>query len=140
MSDEVRPINRTGILLVSHGESGKAMLDAAERIVGGLDTRIVTVPYAEPRLTTERRLEETCSELDADEFLFLVDLEGSTPFNICCRRCGGSSVVLTGVNMPMLFKLSTVDRSHSAIEIAEELQKTGQKSIHIRPGTGTREP
>jgi mannose/fructose-specific phosphotransferase system component IIA len=132
-------MSRTGIIIVSHGDSGLFMLEAAEKIVGALDARIVTVPFAEPREKTEARLEAACADLSADEFLFLVDLEGSTPFNLCCRRCGGSSVVLTGVNMPMLFKLSTVDRDHSAIEIAEELQMTGQKSIHIRPGTGTRE-
>jgi mannose/fructose-specific phosphotransferase system component IIA len=130
---------KTGIILVSHGDSGLFMLEAAEKMVGKLDARIVAVPFAEPREQTEKRLEGACGDLDVDEFLFLVDLEGSTPFNLCCRRCGGSSVVLTGVNMPMLFKLSTVDRNKSAIEIAEELRQTGQKSIHIRPGAGTRE-
>jgi mannose/fructose-specific phosphotransferase system component IIA len=130
---------KTGIIIVSHGDSGLFMLEAAEKMVGELDARIVAVPFAEPRELTEKRLEDACEGLDVEEFLFLVDLEGSTPFNLCCRRCGGSSVVLTGVNMPMLFKLSTVDRNKSAIEIAEELRQTGQKSIHIRPGAGTRE-
>ncbi len=136
-------MSRTGILLVSHGDSAIAMLDTAEKIVGPLRTRAVTVPFGEAREETERRLEVACGELGTRDILFLVDLEGSTPFNLCCRRCGGQSVVLSGVNMPMLFKLATVDRNRPAAEIADELCATGRKSIHIRPGdgsTGTREP
>ncbi len=126
--------HRTGIVIVSHGDSGILMVETAEKMLGRLDARIVAVPFAEPHQLTEQRIEVACNDLDSDEILFLVDLEGSTPFNLCCRRCGGASAVLSGVNMPMLFKLATVDRNRSAIDLAEELRDTGQKSIHIQPG------
>ena len=132
---------RTGIVIVSHGDSALFMLEAAEKIVGELDARIVTVPFGEAREITAKRMEAVCAGLgDCEELLYLVDLEGSTPFNVCSKRLG-KSVVLSGVNMPMLFKLATADRNRSAIELAEELKVTGQKSIHIRPGgsTGGRE-
>ena len=51
-------------------------------------------------------------DLHADEVLFLTDLEGSTPYNLCCKRCGGKSVVLSGMNLPMLMKLATANREH----------------------------
>jgi len=96
----------------------------------------VAVSVGEAREKMETRIEETVATLEsADDVLFLVDLEGSTPFNLCCRKCGGSSVVLTGMNLPMLFKLATADRTHGAVALAEELRATGLKSIHIRPGT-----
>jgi len=53
------------------------------------------------------------------EVLFLTDLEGSTPYNLCCKRCEGKSVVLSGMNLPMLFKLATADRKHGALPLAE---------------------
>ena len=124
----------TGVVVVTHGEAAISMVEAAERVVGRLDVATVTVGINEPRLAIEDRLEHAVESLAADEVLFLVDLEGSTPFNLCCRRCGGTSLVLTGMNLPMLFKLATADRTQGAAVLAEELRATGMKSIHIRAG------
>ncbi len=124
---------RVGVVVVSHGESGFSMVEAVEKMVGTLDTRIVTVPVGESREVTTTRVQKVCADLGTDETLFLVDLEGSTPFNVCCGS-RGKCVILSGVNMPMLFKLATCSREQTAIELAEELQRTGQKSIHIRAG------
>jgi mannose/fructose-specific phosphotransferase system component IIA len=126
----------TGVVVVSHGDAGLKMVEAAERVVGPLDVRTVAVGIGEARIETERRIEAACDGLMSDEILFLVDLEGSTPYNLCCRKCKGESVVLSGVNLPMLFKLATADRGHGALGLAEELQATGRKSIHIRTGQG----
>jgi mannose/fructose-specific phosphotransferase system component IIA len=110
------------------------MVETVERVVGKLGVATVAVPVGEPANDTEDRLEHAVDALDTDEVLFLVDLEGSTPFNLCCRRCGGNSVVLTGMNLPMLFKLATADRKSGAIALAEELRATALKSIHVRAG------
>jgi mannose/fructose-specific phosphotransferase system component IIA len=122
---------RTGIVIVSHGESGQAMLDVAQIYAGALETKIVTVPIGEVRELTAQRIEAACAAMATDEVLFLVDLEGATPFNVCQKRVG-TAVILSGINLPMLFKLATVDRDRGALELAEELKATGQKSIHIR--------
>ncbi len=124
---------RTGVVVVSHGESGMAMVQTAEKMVGSLGASIVTVPVGESRDTTKSHIEAACDALGCEETLFLVDLEGSTPFNLCSKR-HGHTVVLTGVNLPMLFKLATVDRDRHAAELAQELAATGQKSIHICTG------
>jgi len=137
MTSHMTSKTRTGIVVVTHGEAGVDMVEAAERMVGKLiDVCTVAVSTGEPRADVERRIEEVVSTLTADDLLFLVDLEGSTPFNLCCKKCGGTSVVLTGVNLPMLFKLATADRAAGAVALAEELRATGLKSIHIRPGGG----
>jgi mannose/fructose-specific phosphotransferase system component IIA len=127
-------MSNTGIVVITHGDAAVSMVEAAERVVGNLGVQTVTVSVGEPRLETESRIEKAVVELGVDEVLFLVDLEGSTPFNLCCKKCGGQSVVLTGMNLPMLFKLATVDRHLSAVALAEELRATGLKSIHVRSG------
>jgi mannose/fructose-specific phosphotransferase system component IIA len=131
-------MSKTGIVVVTHGDAALDMVDAAERMVGRLDVSTVAVRPNEARLETESRLEAAVEALATDDILFLVDLEGSTPFNVCCRKCGGTSVVLSGMNLPMLFKLATADRAHGAVALAEELKATGVKSIHIRMGTHPR--
>jgi mannose/fructose-specific phosphotransferase system component IIA len=126
---------RASVVVVSHGNAGVSMVEAAERVIGKLDIRTVTVEAGESRAQTEHRIEDACAGL-AEEVLFLVDLEGSTPYNLCCRQCRGTSVVLSGVNLPMLFKLATANRDQGALGLAEELRATGLKSIHIRSGAG----
>ena len=125
---------KTGVVVVTHGDAAIDMVSAAERMVGKLDVQVIAVQVGEAGDLIERRLEQACDKLHAEEYLFLVDLEGSTPYNLCCRRCGATSVVLTGMNMPMLFKLATADRLHGAVLLAEELKATAVKSIHIRSG------
>jgi mannose/fructose-specific phosphotransferase system component IIA len=124
-------MTKTAIVVVTHGSSGADMVDAAERMVGSLDVATVAVPIGEPKTRTQERIEQAVRESHAEEVLFLVDLEGSTPY-LCCRTCGGRSVVLTGMNMPMLFKLATANRTQGATALAEELLATAVKSIHIR--------
>ncbi len=127
-------MSETGVVIITHGDAADSLVAAAERVVGSLNVRTIAVRIGEPRGETESNIESVVRELDRDEVLFLTDLEGSTPYNLCCKRCGGKSVVLSGMNLPMLFKLATADRRHGALPLAEELRATGLKSIHIRTG------
>lgn len=129
-------LSTTGVVIISHGEVAEAMVEAAERVVGQLAVRTITVPIGESRTDTELHIARVVEQIDAQEVLFLTDLEGATPFNLCCRGCGRQSVVLSGMNLPMLFKLATVDRQKDALSLAEELRNTAMKSIHIRTATG----
>lgn len=131
-------MSTAGVIVISHGNAAEDMVDAVERVVGKLDVRTISVRIGEPRSETESRLEKVVDDLHADEVLFLTDLEGSTPYNLCCKRCGGKSVVLSGMNLPMLMKLATANREHGALTLAEELRATGLKSIHIRTAMGTK--
>jgi mannose/fructose-specific phosphotransferase system component IIA len=132
-------VSVTGVVIITHGNAASCMVDAAERVVGTLNVRTIAVRIGEPRAETETHIESVVGELDTDEVLFLTDLEGSTPYNLCCKKCGGTSVVLSGMNLPMLFKLATADRQHGALTLAEELRATGMKSIHIRTAAGLKE-
>lgn len=126
---------KTGVVVVTHGDAGAAMIAAAEEKVGHLaGIAAIGVHLGETAAHVQARIEDTVDHLHVDEVVFLVDLGGSTPFNVCCRTCCGRSVVVSGVNLPMLFKLSTVDRGQSARLLAEELVATGTKSIGIREG------
>ena len=124
------------VIVITHGKAAEDMVDAVERVVGKLDVRTINVQIGEPRAETESQIERVVDDLRADEVLFLTDLEGSTPYNLCCKRCGGKSVVLSGMNLPMLMNLATANRADGALHLAEELRATGLKSIHIRTASG----
>ncbi len=131
-------MSRAEVIVITHGNAAEDMVDAVERVVGKLNVRTINVRIGEPRAETESQIERVVDELHAEEVLFMTDLEGSTPYNLCCKRCGGKSVVLSGMNLPMLMKLATANRADGALPLAEELRATGLKSIHIRTANGTK--
>lgn len=126
----------TPVVIVTHGQAGADMLDAARRFLG-MDLPNVVPVGVEPeddRRTVDSKIGEAVARLGlqtCEDVLFLVDLVGSTPAQLCCSRCDGrSGHVVTGVNLPMLVKLGTADRNHGAERLGGELVVTGTKSIH----------
>ena len=127
----------TGVVVVTHGVAGAAMIEVAERLTGFLPrVEAVTVVPGEPPDALEERLSAAVASLGGGGeggVLFLVDLGGSTPANLCERAGGPSQVaVLTGLNLPMLLKLATADRAGGVRALADELCRTGVKSIAVR--------
>ena len=53
------------------------------------------------------------------------------PARLCCGKCGDKGHVVTGLNMPMLVKLATADRSTGPAALGSALVLTGTKSIHV---------
>lgn len=98
-----------GILLVTHGEIGSALLDATIDILGvcPLSASALSAPAGcDPeRILTEAR--SAILELDSgDGVLVLTDLYGSTPSNIACKLHHDKGVrVVSGVNLPMLVRI-----------------------------------
>jgi mannose/fructose-specific phosphotransferase system component IIA len=123
-----------GILLVAHGDYGTRMVDAAESIVGPLQIKVVTVcPEAEPR-DVRRSVEVGIEQQDRGAgVLVLTDLCGSTPANVCQAVVAerADCEVLSGLNLPMLIKLSTCDRTVGAGRLAQELMTTSRRSIVV---------
>jgi mannose/fructose-specific phosphotransferase system component IIA len=126
----------TGVILITHGGAGAAMLKAVSEKIGVelRDIATIEVALGDTATSVQERIEAAVASLHSEETLFLTDLGGATPFNLCCKKCNGRSAVVTGVNLPMLFKLTTADRSAGARHLAEELVATGTKSILVREG------
>jgi len=127
---------RTAVVIVTHGRAGADMVDAAEKFLHMELPQVATVGVApEDDLgSVDQKISQAVAGLGfvtCEDVLFLVDLVGSTPAKLCCRKCDGKSGhVVTGLNMPMLLKLATADRNGSPEELGNELVKTGTKSIH----------
>jgi mannose/fructose-specific phosphotransferase system component IIA len=64
----------------------------------------------------------------------MVDVYGSTPFHVAMSMLDGTGAgeVLCGVNLPMLLKLATIDRTRlSPEEMAQQLCDCGRRAIRI---------
>ena len=130
---------RVGVLVVTHGDSGRAMLDAVERLVGHAAIEAfeaVTITPGEARGLIAARVVDAVRRLDrGGGVLILCDLYGSTPWSCCMEARGADGVVLCGVNLPMIVKLASVPlEGTTAARLAQIGAETALKSI--RSGDG----
>jgi mannose/fructose-specific phosphotransferase system component IIA len=111
------------------------MLDAAQQYLH-LQLPLVAavgVNIGDDRSVVDTKINQAVEGLGVrswEDVLFLVDLVGSTPARLCCGKCSDKGHVVTGLNMPMLLKLATIDRSRSPAAVGSDLVATGTKSIH----------
>jgi PTS system ascorbate-specific IIA component len=97
-----------GILLITHADLGRCLLQAARSILAAEPAlaEAIDVPVdIEPDEAFDQAL-AACRRLDrGDGVMVLTDLYGSTPSNIANRLEGHHNVqVLAGVNLPMLVR------------------------------------
>jgi mannose/fructose-specific phosphotransferase system component IIA len=124
------------IVLVTHGLYGRVLVESAEAIVGPLDIAVVEVPpdglksCADVRAQILSHIERQKQERGV---LLITDLWGATPCNACQSLLGEHSdwEVLTGLNLPMLMKLATCDRTLGAADVAQRLRSTSIQSILV---------
>ncbi len=121
-----------GILLLSHGQMCRGILDSME--VLGCDTHAVqAIPLdtdTDIEVYTER-ISAAIDDLDTgDGVLVLVDLIAGTPFNRICTLYGQKNMeVLTGMNLAMCVTAASVREFEGLQEIAEELITEGREGI-----------
>ena len=99
---------KTGLLLITHGNIGRDMLDTVTEILGTcpLHAQILAIHAdsdPDKLLETADRL---CAKLEqGGGVLVLTDLYGSTPSNIATRLLDRHDLcVVSGVNIPMLIR------------------------------------
>ena len=64
--------------------------------------------------------------------LLLTDMFGGTPTNLGLSFVEPDRVeVVTGVNLPMLIKLTSLRSSQDLLAVARELRETGRNAIHV---------
>ena len=98
-----------GIILASHGEFAKGILQSSEMIFGEQENvKAVTLMPSEGPDDFKAKLKEAIASFDnQDEVLFLVDLWGGTPFNqanTLFEEHKDSWAIVAGMNLPMLIE------------------------------------
>jgi PTS system mannose-specific IIA component len=108
-----------GIILVSHGEMGAAMRDAACMIVGPQPkVEAVSLRESDDVEGLMERVAAAVTAVDEGEgVLILVDVFGASPFNAAARLAmqRGKLEVLTGMSLPMFLELA-VRRAGKSLE------------------------
>jgi mannose PTS system EIIA component len=123
-----------GLVVATHGKLAEELLRTAEGIVGKLEQcEPVSVGSGSSMEDARSRLAEAVHRVDSgDGVLVLTDMFGGTPANLALTFLDAKLEVVTGVNLPMILKLSTARAESLGLQAAAELVTThGQKNISL---------
>ena len=121
-----------GVVIITHQDVGRQLLEAAEVIVGKLSHfEAVSVTVNCVPADVGQRLQKAIDSVDkGDGVLVLTDLFGGTPSNLSLSFLKSGTVeVLTGVNLPMVLTLATSHEGKSLAEVAEKTMSSGRENI-----------
>jgi PTS system mannose-specific IIA component len=123
-----------GVVVATHGRLAEEFLRTAELVCGPLERcKAVSVGSASDMEGARTQLAEAIHEVDAGEgVLVLTDMFGGTPANLALTFLDERLEVVTGVNLPMLMKLSTCRTPGATLrDIAQMLTGYAQKNITL---------
>ncbi|OIO12130.1 MAG: hypothetical protein AUJ52_00825 [Elusimicrobia bacterium CG1_02_63_36] len=121
------------IIVITHGEFGAYLIEAAEGIVGSQAEGVRAVPISS-RLSVgevKARLEEAIEALRGEDGIVVAtDMPGGTPCNVAMPlvRDMDRVHVVSGVNLYMLIAAFNARRGASACELAETMVSAGKRS------------
>jgi PTS system mannose-specific IIA component len=122
-----------GVLVVTHGRLGEALLESARMIIGSADgaTALAFLP-GQGVEDLEAALRATLSESGpVDGTVCLVDLPGGSPARVAAMltgECPGLEVV-AGANLPMVVEVLLMRDAMSATELAEHAAQAGSEGV-----------
>jgi PTS system mannose-specific IIA component len=123
-----------GIVIVTHSALADEFLLATQQIVGAVEgIEPISIDPSDPIEEVEKRIKKGIKKVDMGRgVLILTDMFGGTPSNISLSfQEKGKVEIVTGVNLPMLIKLSTLREEKTLDELASFIKSYGQKNIHL---------
>jgi PTS system mannose-specific IIB component len=128
-----------GIILASHGEFAKGILQSAKMIFGEQENvQAVTLMPSEGPDDFKAKMKDAIASFDSqDEVLILVDLWGGTPFNQAnglFEEHKAKWAIVAGMNLPMVIEAYASRSSmESAQEIATHILITAKEGVKVKP-------
>ncbi|MFH0729934.1 MAG: PTS fructose transporter subunit IIA [Pseudomonadota bacterium] len=127
-----------GIVIVTHGNLGEALLQTAEYITADRLGGIVTVSIG-PKDDSDNIRRQILSGIKKVEqgsgVLILTDMFGGTPSNLSYSFLKEGHVeVLSGVNLPMIIKAFGIRKETNLSQAAVAIETHGKKSISLASG------
>jgi mannose PTS system EIIA component len=123
-----------GVVVVTHGQLATELVNAAEMIVGDLPQfTAVSIGWHEDVNDAREGIAQAIERVRSDEgVLLLTDMFGGTPSNLGMTFLETDKVeVITGVNLPMLIKLTAITGPRNLLAVAREMRDDGRSAIWV---------
>ena len=125
-----------GIVIVTHGQLGEALIETATIIVGERPDAVVpvSIDLTQDINKLRQKIQEGIKQVSHNNgIIILTDMFGGTPSNLSYSFLEeGRIEVISGVNLPVLIKsINLRNRGSDLHEMAKTIETYGKKSISL---------
>jgi len=125
-----------GIVLITHGNLAEELLSAVKFVLSGEPAVKMAGVSLDPKKefdTFKKVIDKAIKSVDqGDGILLVTDMFGGTPSNVGLTFLDENNIeVISGVNLPMLLKLSTIKENVSLQEAIKIAEKAGRDNIIV---------
>lgn len=120
-----------GIVVVSHGQVAGELVNAARTIVGEIPAiAAVSIGWGDDVGIAGEAIRRAIGEVGGGDVLILTDMFGGTPTNVSLPFLSPRVEIVTGVNLPMLIKLTSL-REGPLLDVARMVREQGKGAIYV---------
>jgi len=123
-----------GGIIVCHGKMGEELLNALTIILGEApNIEAISIGWYDDVEDSKRKISQSLKRVDQrNGIVIFTDMFGGTPSNISFGFLKSGQVeIVTGVNLPMLIKFVSLQRSNNLADVAKKVVEQGRKNIHL---------
>jgi PTS system mannose-specific IIA component len=123
-----------GGIIVSHGKLAEELLNALTIILGEApNIEAISIGWYDDVEDSKKKINQSLKKVDQKNgMIIFTDMFGGTPSNLSFSFLKESQVeIITGVNLPMLIKFVSLQRSNNLKEVAKKVVEQGKKNIHL---------
>ena len=120
-----------GIVVITHGRLAEELVNAARIIVGEIPAIVaVSMGWSDDVRSAREQVERAIAAAGGEDTLLLTDMFGGTPTNLSLPFLSPRVEIVTGVNLPMLIKLTSL-RDGRLAEVARVVRDQGKDAIYV---------
>ncbi|MBN2199773.1 MAG: hypothetical protein JW747_08000 [Candidatus Aminicenantes bacterium] len=123
-----------GGIIVSHGKLGEELLNALTIILGEApNIEAISLGWYDDVEESKKKISNSLKRVNQKNgAVIFTDMFGGTPSNLSYSFLKDGEVeIITGVNLPMLIKFVSLQRSNSLKEVVRKVVEQGKKNIHL---------
>lgn len=123
-----------GGIIVSHGRLAEELLNALTIILGEApNIEAISIGWYNDVDDSKKKINQSLKKVDQKNgVIVFTDMFGGTPSNLSFSFLKDNQVeIITGVNLPMLIKFVSLQRSNNLKEVAKKVVEQGKRNIHL---------
>ncbi len=123
-----------GGIIVSHGKLAEELLNALNIILGEVvNIDAISIGWYDDVEESKKKISQSLRAVNKKNgVLIFTDMFGGTPSNLSFSFIDDNQIeIITGVNLPMLIKFASLQRSNNLKAVAKKVVEQGRKNIHL---------
>ena len=123
-----------GGIIVSHGRLAEELLNALTIILGEApNIEAISIGWYDDVEDSKKKISQCLKRVDQKNgVIIFTDMFGGTPSNLSFSFLRDNHVeIITGINLPMLIKFVSLQRSNNLKDVAKKVVEQGKKNIHL---------